>query len=114
MSNYGAIVFGEEGAEVGVELVELLAAVALVRVVADLAVGARAVTATGRAIAAGGGAVIGSRGQRDVVVEARPLRMVVAAGDGEYLGLQRRYAARERVSEHLVLVPHCRPAARSS
>lgn len=112
--NYSVVGVGEEGAERGVELVELLPAVALIRVVAELPVGAGA---TAGAIASRGGGVGGRRGEVvDVVVvevEVRPWRRrrQLAAG-GEDVRLQRRDAAREGVVEELVVhaAACCQPA----
>jgi hypothetical protein len=103
---------GEEGAEGGVEPVELLPAVALVCVVADLTVGSRA--------AGGGTGLVRRRGRRrdavvpvevevEVDVKFRPL--LVSPGTREDICLQRGDAAGEGVVEELVLVPHCWPGA---
>jgi hypothetical protein len=106
---YGVVSVREEGAERGVEVVELLPAVTLVRVVAELAVSAGAVAA-----ARGGGGVGGRRGEVGdvvVVVEVRPRRrrQLAAGGGGEDVRLQRRDAAApEGVVEHLVVhANHC-------
>lgn len=99
----------EEGAERGVELVELLPAVALVRVVAELPVAAG--TAGAVSAARGGGGVGGRRGEIlyvvvvvEVEVRPRRRRQLATAAGGEDVRLQRRDAAApEGVVEQLVV-----------
>lgn len=100
----------EEGAERGVELVELLPAVALVRVVAELPV-ATGAAAGAVSAARGGGGVGGRRGEIlyvvvvvEVEVRPRRRRQLATAACGEDVRLQRRDAAApEGVVEQLVV-----------
>lgn len=97
----------EQGAERGVELVELLPAAALVRVVAELPVAAGAAGAV--ATARGGSGVGGRRGEVvDVVVVVEVdvwprRRRRQLGGGGEDFRLQRRDAAPEGVVEQLMV-----------
>jgi hypothetical protein len=100
---------GEEAPERGVEIVELLPAVSLVGVMAELPVGAGAARRPVATTRGGGGVGCRRREVMDVVVvqvEVRPRwRRQLAAG--ENVGLQRRDAAREWVIEQPVVHATC-------